>query len=234
MSSRKHFISGMAGVLVGALLVAATPAIATVGQAIVYGVLNTGDALTTIQGSVNGELVKIRNTGAGDNALELVADGPNLVISNGKKIRMLNADRVDSLSANQLIRSEHTATLNAAEGNGVKLTLTIDAPFNGDLILGGNLSASAGDTTDTYVCSIEVDLAPVDGTLVSAETASAGTNLEEDCSTTAGVRVAAGSHTVTLNAANVDSATSVLFYAASLWAIYVPFDGDGTKIHSIP
>jgi hypothetical protein len=228
MSERRHFISGLAGVLIGAVLVAGAPAMATVGLAVIYGVTNTGDALTTLQGSANGPLVKIQNTGVtSDNALSLVSDGPNLVMSNGKKIVMLNADRVDSLSANQLVRAGHAESLNVVDGTGTKLTVNLTAPLDGILIAGGTIGAQYGTTADTYTCSIVVDALPIDGSIMNSRV-DPTENTEEDCSTTGAINVNEGAHTITLDVGGADANTSL--YGATLWVLFVPFDGSGAKL----
>ena len=49
-------------------------------------------------------------------------------------------------------------------------------------------------------------------------------NSEENCSTTGVQQVTAGSHTVTLTIINRATAG---FSRATVWALYVPFDGQG-------
>ncbi len=231
-SNRKHFVSGLAGVLVGAMLVGGPSAVAAIGDAIKIGTTNSGNARTTVQGSQDKALVKIVNTGTtNDNALQLQSDGPNLRVSNGKKIKKLNADRVDGYSANQLIRAAHAETLNAADANGATVSLSIDAPVNGTLVIGGTVNGEWTSALDVYTCEIQVDLIPIDGSIMSSEVDYAGAthteNKQSDCSTTGAMGVLAGPHDVTFYVGGV---STVALYGSTLWAIFVPFDGTGAPV----
>jgi len=232
---RRQFIVSMVAGMLGALLVSAGPAaIAAIGDTIKIGQVNTGDARTEIEGSKDNALVKIENSGAtNDNALALVSDGPNLRISNGKKVKKLNADRVDGFSANQLIRAAHAESNNIDDVNGVALTVTIDAPTGGIIITGANVGAAFVSTADTYTCQVDVDLLPIDGSIMASEVDWAGSghtlNTDENCSTGGGIEVAAGSYTIDLTIGGLSDAT---LFSANLWAIFVPFDGDGGMVGS--
>lgn len=51
-------------------------------------------------------------------------------------------------------------------------------------------------------------------------------NSSENCSTTGVPQVTAGTHTFALN---IKFRSTVGFGPASVWALFVPFDGDGNK-----
>jgi hypothetical protein len=124
------------------------------------------------------------------------------------------------------VRATFAATGDAENINGDVLTASIAAPTAGTLIMGGSLDAF-GTSFETYWCSLEVDGTEVEGSLRIVAVDSSGTtnNAHEDCATDGGAVVAAGTHEVALHISNHDSAE---FLAGSVWAIWVPFDGDGT------
>jgi len=138
-----------------------------------------------------------------------------------------NAGKVDGLSANQLLRVAFDSTDNASEFNGDVLSATITAPQAGWLILSGSINA-VGTTNDLYNCLLTVDNWLVDGTLraslVNTEGGTHTNNSQENCSTTGVHQVTAGTHTFALTISQWDTA---FFGGASVWALFVPFDGNG-------
>ena len=50
--------------------------------------------------------------------------------------------------------------------------------------------------------------------------------MPENCSTTGVHQVTAGTHTFALT---IGSRNTVTFFGASLWALFVPFDGNGNR-----
>ncbi len=138
-----------------------------------------------------------------------------------------NAGKVDGFSANQLLRVAFGATGNAPDSNGNVVPGTIVAPKAGWLILSGSIDGS-GFVADLYSCSLTVDGGQVFGSfrtsLVHFEGFGHTDNSRENCSTTGVHQVTAGTHTFALTIAN---RSSVSFGGASVWALFVPFDGNG-------
>ena len=139
------------------------------------------------------------------------------------------------LSAHQLVRVAHAETNNVDEaifGGGFTadaLTVTVNAPQDGFLIMGAAIDGF-GSAFDAYGCALDVDDTFVAGTLMGSEVHQAGgdhtINGEENCSTTGVQPVAAGSHTVDFR---INGRNSVSLSRATLWAMFVPFDGQGLR-----
>jgi hypothetical protein len=228
MLDRKSLLSGLIGGLFVAILLAGSSAIATVGQAMIYGRLNSGDQRTTISGAQDNALVRIQNTGTSEDfALSLISDGPNLRVSNGKRIQMLNADQVDSFSADQLLRAEHTYSGDAPEGDGSKLVLTIDAPVDGILLIASNVDVSNTAASNGYACWLEVDDVAVPGS-TGGSYLDPTYNKGENCGPEAARDVSEGTHTVELVAGSTVPTTA--FNEGALWVLFVPFDGTGATV----
>ena len=149
-------------------------------------------------------------------------------------VNATNADNVDGFSANQLTRVAYFSTDNAADFNGIAVATSITIPKDGWLILNGSIDGAAafiGDPNDEYNCLLTVNGATVEGTdRASNINAPGGThtnNGQENCSTT-GVHPVTGGTTVNI-ALEISNRTTVEFRAASVWALYVPFDGQGNR-----
>jgi hypothetical protein len=115
MGRRSGFRSGLLGVLVGALLVMGLPVVASVGDAILLGMTNTGNAETRIRGSEPGPLVRIDNNNANGQAVRFQVESGNspFTVDSPKKVKYLNADRVDGKSASAfLLKSQYDADKN--------------------------------------------------------------------------------------------------------------------------
>jgi hypothetical protein len=231
MNDGFSFRSALAGGLVAALVMMAVPAVAGVGDAIILGVRNLGSAETEVQGSQQGPLVRIDNNHEDGNAarFEVKPGNAPFTVNSGKKVKGLNADKIDGYSSAQLIRMAFGASSNAPDANGNAVTADIHAPRAGWLVMSGSIDAN-GTTEDLYTCRLQVDGVTAPGTIRGSKVDDGGgehtDNDAENCSTTGAMQVAAGSHTVALLMADRNSAA---FLEASVWALYVPFDGDGTK-----
>jgi len=222
------FATGLIGVLVGALLVTAMPAVAGDGDTMTVGQKNTGKTVTRL--NTRGGL-RIDNFKSGNPALILnVADpssAPMEVNGTGLVIN-LNADEVDGWDANELTRATFDAVSDAADTNGNVVSADITAPTNGYLLLAGGLDAFGG-TTDYFTCELHIDGVAVAGSsrsiLVEDQGGVHTANSEEDCSSTGAKLVGPGTYTVSVNVSNRETAQ---FFQASVWALFVPFDGTGT------
>ena len=133
------------------------------------------------------------------------------------------------MSANQLLRVAFGSTNDAPNDNGFMVSATITAPQAGWLVLSGSVDGH-GVINDNYRCHLVVDLVQVAGTFRSSVVDTAGAshtnNTEGNCSTTGVQQVTAGTHKVALTIRDRDT---VDFRNASVWALFVPFDGEGNK-----
>src|SRR3712207_4213917 len=139
--------------------------------------------------------------GAGP-ALELrVGSGAPLKVNSSRKVANLNADQLDGMSANGVIRVASASADEALVGeSGDALSTSIVAPSRGFLVMNASTDVTAsGD--DLVVCSLEID-----GEDIASTDRVVGTldierpSLEEICSTNGTVPVNAGRHTVDFEA----------------------------------
>jgi len=94
--------SAFAGGVVAALLVIAAPAIADVGEAVLAGRFNVTDAKTTLSGDVAADsTLKVANASSDGSGITIqVATGnAPLVVNSGKRVKRLNADKLDGYDA---------------------------------------------------------------------------------------------------------------------------------------
>jgi hypothetical protein len=216
-------------VLVGALLVAAIPAMGAVGDPVILGKANTANAKTTVMGTTDGGVVfQVRNKGKGP-AARFVTDAgqPPFRVTSPEKVPHLTADRVDDRHAAEIIRMTDNTTANAPDKNGNIISATIQVPKPGYLLTYGSVEAF-GNAWDYYWCRIKVGANVVthsrrDST-VHYEGVGHTDNREEDCAATGAIQVGTGPHTVHLNVGDVQT---VVFGRASVWALYIPFDYSG-------
>jgi len=135
--------------------------------------------------------------------------------------------RIAVLEAQQPpILVEHAETANVDEaifsGGAAAniLTVTIDAPASGDLIITGAIAAFGG-AYDRFACSFQVDGVSQGGSVMWDQVHNPGSghtdNFQSGCNPTMVKEVTAGVHTITLR---VDDRATVQFDDASLWAIW--------------
>lgn len=135
--------------------------------------------------------------------------------------------RIAVLEAQQpSMRVEHAEVANVDEaifGGGLAanvLTVTINAPAPGDLIITGAIAAFGG-TYDRFACSLRVDGVSQGGSVLWHQVHNPGSghtsNFETSCNPTMVKEVTAGVHTIDLR---VDDRSTVDFDDASLWAIW--------------
>jgi len=224
---RGYFLAALAGVLTGTLLVSVIPAVAGNGEPLVLGEANKAGRSTWLA-SQGPSVLKLNNT-AGNVALDLrVQPGAApLAVDSPKRVVDLNADRLDGRHARELIRVAYAETNNAPETASI-LSTEITAPQAGFLIMSASVDSSMVSSYDDFACGLKVDGSYIDETLRFSIIDYAGAghtrNSQENCSTTGVNPVDAGTHTVTFAGSNLDD---VNFGRATLWALYVPFDGTG-------
>jgi len=235
MQRRFHFWSALAGGLIAALVVSALPAIAQVaetnavpGSNFKLGQTNIVNANTALRGNSGTNLV-LRNTGNGV-PLNLLTNGngkPPMAVDSRKVVKNLNADRLDFRHANELIRADFDSTQDAPNPDGAAVTATITAPKPGMLVMGGSVEATS-NSFDDYRCELRVNGSFVTGTGRNSVVHNAGgdhtNNGQENCSTDGGQVVGPGTYSVALHTLNRSFAS---FDGASVWVIWVPFDGNG-------
>lgn len=258
------FVYGLAGVLVGAMLITALPAGGATGDNMVLGADNSANQATKLV-STGYTSLKLRNNAANPPLMLVAAPGtPPLGVNSNTKVANLNADLLDGWSAenlaskkhdhdgrysrrvhehdtryininetaadsallngyaaDDLIRADYDATYNLDDGNGAAETVTIEAPRSGLLIMSGAIEAGANER-DVLSCKLRVDGSYVSGS-TSAFTVDQGHF--DSCATVGAKPVGAGSHDVTLDISGWHSA---FLQNASLWVIFVPFDGGGS------
>jgi hypothetical protein len=159
-----------------------------------------------------------------------------------KKVKYLNADRVDGFHANSLVRVAHDETDDVDEtavfgstDNGDILSTQITAPEPGLLFIVGGVDGWLSGTVagDTYECGLWVNNNLVAGTFRSVtlgDDAGHTSNGGEDCSTNGVQEVTAGTWTVDLHVSGRNnSMPQERFDGASLQVLFVPFGADGTE-----
>jgi hypothetical protein len=139
-----------------------------------------------------------------------------------------DADTLDGYAPNELIRVTQSSIRNTPDRSGIARQALITAPGPGWLIVSGSVEGR-GNTYDIYTCRLLVDGVEVIGS-ARASTVDIGgplntINDEENCSTEGVTSVAAGDHTVALRLDRIGD--EVNFGASVVWALYVPFNGQG-------
>jgi hypothetical protein len=134
---------------------------------------------------------------------------------------------LDGYNANALVRtaSANTANALAANTNGTVLTTTIQAPVAGFLTIIGSADYTYMAATDQVECALQID----ETTITNSRRVfniSGTTDVDSECATNATRPVAAGSHKVDIEAAQISDAD---VGAAELSVIFTPFDGAGVS-----
>lgn len=228
-------VMGLALMLAVVLGVATAALGAVPGDPFRLGQLNTINALTQLVGSVNNAMLRIDNNSAGATAtaldLQVQPGKAPMKVNSSARVANLNADRLDGKHADQLVRvASFTGSSPLPDGtNGTVATTSINAPASGFLVIdaGSDFFNFSGD--DTITCFIEVDNARASGSLrYLKHDANSSVNEDEDCSTSTVVPVAAGNHTVDLEA-QVQIGGGTQYGETALSAIYIPFGGSGAS-----
>jgi len=235
-------VGALIGVVVGATLISTTPADAARGDALILGQKNHSREMTKLFLKTG---FSITMTKAGRTPLILNVPGnsaPPFETNSALKVTNLNADYVDSRSAGWIAPRIATAGP-AVTGNicptdncsSNVLSLTIDAPHQGILLMGGYLDLERyANSEDIVLCGFRVDGAILTtgaytSIQVGRNTSSAGTqsyNQEDDCVLTSTKWVSAGEHTVALRVESVrDTDTDIGAGGGNLWVTWYPVDG---------
>jgi hypothetical protein len=239
------FVVGLAVILALVVGVASTALGANGGNFILGSLNNSATAITKLTGTVGGNpALRVSNpsTATGSTALDLqVATGKApMKVNRTTKVTNLNADAVDgrdgsTLLANNQVRADGTQTssfiqdFTAANFTSIA-SKTISAPSNGFVMITGSVSAEE-DCSLSGIGNLFYGLS-VDGTPVTADpgpyelsypvqcVTATEINVGDSGAATAVVAVNAGSHTISLNAA--EQGTGSFIYGRSVTSIFVP------------
>jgi hypothetical protein len=189
MRSDKHvFMAGMAGVVVGAVLVVMLPAVAAVvGDPLALGDVNSIDDRTDLKGKAKGANLQIKNTGnaaalsakADRNAIKAKAtSGP--VAVNAKASRNAVKVKVDD--------GQSPIKVNPSAGTAINLSADqLDGFDSSDFLQASGLVAihTGGDQSEEVTAVNEVVrsvalIAPEDGVVIVNSTANAGEEMQGD------------------------------------------------------
>lgn len=238
--SRINFLSSLFGAVFGVVVMAAFPAMAAqIGDALQLGTTNSINERTTLVGNDPSQSLRIFNNDPSGEALRLSVEPGNapMIVDSGKRVKSLNADRLDNFHASHLVRAAHGFTDNAPNVNGEVVTATITAPRPGLLLINGGVDtglSNDGAPVDYYNCKLTVNGIAVPGSerwahLHMPDSQTEVVNGSEDCTTEGAKAVGAGTHTVAFRVDSLDTAASSVLVEASVWVIWVPFDGNGNS-----
>jgi hypothetical protein len=228
--------------LIVVLLVALTvalvvPAVADKGDNMIVGEVNGAKGWQTSLYSTNptATLTLVNNRAAGGPALNLsVKKGPPMVVDTTARVMQLNSDYVDGYSANALTRIWTCSTADApddADDNVIcTRTFTLARPAYAFMV--GGFEMGTGATIDHVACRFLVDGSQVVGSYRKVGLWNSDGSLDNDCTSSGGLYLSAGTHTVVFEAAGVDSQT--VLGEASAQMIISPFNPDGMAAAAPP
>jgi len=104
-SNRGHFLSGLAGVMVGIVVMAAIPAVATNGDYMIVGEKNNAQRATKLI-SKGGLVLNVGKAGNPALTINVVGDTPPLQVNSSSLVANLNADLLDGMEAGAFARAE--------------------------------------------------------------------------------------------------------------------------------
>lgn len=227
--TNRAFLAGLAGGILGALLLATVPMVsAAVGEAVNLGEVNKANAITSIRGTSDVTL-RLNNQQADAPALDLrVTDGSApFKVNSSAKVAHLNADKLDGRSANGLVRVAHASTDEHTQEDGIVTSASINAPTRGLLVINASAYVAADEWT-AVACRLGITSGGLVDTSGWREVVleSQDNSYDRDtCITSAVVPVDSGVHSVGLEIFGLVPAE---VRAADIWALFVPFDGTGS------
>ena len=159
----------LAAALATAIVIAAAPVVADVGDAILAGMKTTADQQTVLEGSVPAPSLKIVNTNLDGSAanFRVESGNPPFKVNSTTKVKNLNADKVDGKSAGAFLlkkdydknkdgvvdlapRAAYANWLDVPDGTDANLLTTLTAPAAGVLtITGGTDRERRAQITET-------------------------------------------------------------------------------------
>ena len=157
-------------------------------------------------------------------------DGKDSTAFLGRTAKAADSDKLDGkdssafLAANLGGRAWGAVSDNLVDENGPVLTAQITSPARGMVILGGNVDITATTGEDKLVCRLAIDGTVLAGTQMFLSVINAPGSDEAICSTSGIAVVPSGTFTLTLDITDLETAQ---LWGGTLWAQWVPFDGEG-------
>jgi hypothetical protein len=141
--------------------------------------------------------------------------------------QVVDADAVDGFDAALLApRAAYDRVADVPPGPTATLSVDVDAPAPGVLLISGGVDAQGFVTLDDYGCNLEVDNVLLPGTAMESRVDGNTTiNTNENCVAIGAIAVAAGGHSVDLEIVGVGPDTNL--GGATVWAVWIPFEGSG-------
>ena len=143
----------------------------------------------------------------------------------------VNANQLDGFNVQQLApRAVWAATSDVPDLRAGQTTYTLTAtqvlvaPAPGILLVSGGVDAHNNSSQNVYACWLNTDVVAVPGSK-RISVVDGATNQSENCTTSGAMTVSAGSYTIELVVSFLEADTNLI--GASVWAMWVPFDGNG-------
>lgn len=208
------------------------------GGTFILGSANSADASTRLTGSIEGSTLQLSNTSskAAATALRLAVDPdrPPMAVTSSTLVAKFNADQLDGLNANQLMRVgrgyENEFNSGQTLADAAKIRLQIPQP--GFVLATGTVTAVTTSTTcdPCYAHVLLTDKTSLEVSPVAIQSVGFGATetIEEVITVTWVFPVdAAGNRTFALRVGSSDPEEAV-FANPVITALYVPFGAKGT------
>ncbi len=120
-------------VVAALLVVVSAPVIADVGDPVLQGRFNQVDRKTTLAGSVSGDaMLKVANLAADGTGLNIQVErgNPPMKVNTQKKVKKLNADRLDGLSSEDFLHDEGVILVSVSDSGWRPLDSDDPVSFN--------------------------------------------------------------------------------------------------------
>jgi hypothetical protein len=162
--------SGLVALTVGIVLLAALDwaASAATGRAFVLGHWNQADHTTTLKNTANGPALDLRSK-----------KGPALKVNSGKRIKNLNADKLDGLTGAEYKKNRNTIYAWSVAAHTGGFTQAIPPQLPGSYLITFNvqLNGAAGDPGNPNVINCRIVQSGVSGTVVFTKAVLADTQV---------------------------------------------------------
>jgi len=201
------------------------------GGNFILGRTNAASTVTALTAPLNGRAFQINNTSAGANAtalgLVVAAGKPPMYVSSAALVARLNADLLDNRHANGFLRVARNGVNDTGTGATLtdKVTVTLDAPTAGFVLVTGTSNILTGDSGCTP-CYWHQRLRDGSGNVSTVNFTSVGFNARAIATNVWVFPVTAGSQTFGLEAAGVLG--TVGLENPTITALFVPFGPTGT------
>jgi hypothetical protein len=209
------------------------------GGPFLLGSGNTATAPTSLSAPIaGGRTLRVVNTStaAGSSALALtVGNGrPPMIVNSDARVVNLNADMLDNLHADQLVRVGRGYTQNGISTATftTKAEVTLDIPVRGFVLLNGQVSLQTSSNT-CNPCYLQMqfrDETSMDASLATITSLGNGVAIAHNTVLTSSwvFPVAPGERTFALQTGGTPGDPVITFNPA-VTALFIPFGPDGTK-----